>query len=327
MIRLIKFNEKMIVWQHLCNDVKTSHQKEYFKLHKRNFTDKELLGAVYSGLPSIYTASELVVEEEPRDESDIGFDSHKSSNDAIEYTKSSLFPSHETLDEDDEDDDKNLEQHDLNDMTGIGAGGTSDAATMEFYTRIGRRGGDVREQCLRYCRWPLSTNHDPTLESGHEDLSESGDGPLWISSQYRLGENDVPKCQYCGSDRKFEFQIMPQMLHFLFDKRSKNVPNDNSNRNEAKQALLAVSDIYDRNQNDDSDTIVSHELKAQQEELVGKLKNDTLGQSPTSGGNETMDWGVIAVYTCTMSCGGGDAFNDITGAYRREFAWRQPPLS
>ena len=45
---------------------------------------------------------------------------------------------------------------------------------------------------------------------------------------------------------------------------------------------------------------------------------------------EDMDWGVIAVYTCTSSCGGGVGGDDILldselGAYREEYAWKQPP--
>ena len=45
-----------------------------------------------------------------------------------------------------------------------------------------------------------------------------------------------------------------------------------------------------------------------------------------------MDWGTIAVYTCTFSCSENNtSFTDdgVTQkrAYRQEFAWRQPPLA
>ena len=38
-----------------------------------------------------------------------------------------------------------------------------------------------------------------------------------------------------------------------------------------------------------------------------------------------VDWGVVAVYTCTNSCGGDDNDREL-GAYRQEFAWKQPSL-
>ena len=39
--------------------------------------------------------------------------------------------------------------------------------------------------------------------------------PLWISSKKLPEANDIPNCEYCGSPRKFEFQVMPQMLIHL----------------------------------------------------------------------------------------------------------------
>ena len=45
-------------------------------------------------------------------------------------------------------------------------------------------------------------------------------------------------------------------------------------------------------------------------------------------GEEMLDWGTIAVYTCTASCGGGGIVtgNEENGAYLEEVAWMQPPL-
>jgi hypothetical protein len=39
-----------------------------------------------------------------------------------------------------------------------------------------------------------------------------------------------------------------------------------------------------------------------------------------------VDWGVIAVYTCTASCGDGGIVCEENGCYREEVAWLQPPL-
>ncbi|KAF4793392.1 hypothetical protein TURU_111646 [Turdus rufiventris] len=50
------------------------------------------------------------------------------------------------------------------------------------------------EQIIRYCR--------------------GGEGPLWVSGENRPEEKDIPNC-VCGAKRKFEFQIMPQLLNHL----------------------------------------------------------------------------------------------------------------
>ncbi|MFS7930458.1 putative programmed cell death protein [Helianthus anomalus] len=39
--------------------------------------------------------------------------------------------------------------------------------------------------------------------------------PLWPMLSGRLSKADIPKCSSCGSDRAFEFQILPQLLYFL----------------------------------------------------------------------------------------------------------------
>jgi pre-rRNA-processing protein TSR4 len=52
------------------------------------------------------------------------------------------------------------------------------------------------EQVLRYC-------------------FEPGAAPLWPGLARRPGPDDVPACPNCGTARRFEFQIMPQLIHFL----------------------------------------------------------------------------------------------------------------
>ncbi|CAF0813214.1 unnamed protein product [Brachionus calyciflorus] len=44
---------------------------------------------------------------------------------------------------------------------------------------------------------------------------ERGGKPLWVSKYQKLKESDIPKCEYCGSRRIFEFQITPQLLCYL----------------------------------------------------------------------------------------------------------------
>ena len=48
-------------------------------------------------------------------------------------------------------------------------------------------------------------------------------------------------------------------------------------------------------------------------------KGDKGGASAEEGAKDGLDWGTIAVYTCTASCGD-------SGAYLEEAAWVQPPL-
>ncbi|CAB3359666.1 Hypothetical predicted protein [Cloeon dipterum] len=37
--------------------------------------------------------------------------------------------------------------------------------------------------------------------------------PLWVSQEHQ--PNAIPPCEYCGGERTFEFQILPQMLNHL----------------------------------------------------------------------------------------------------------------
>ncbi|KAJ4429449.1 hypothetical protein ANN_21618 [Periplaneta americana] len=76
--------------------------------------------------------------------------------------------------------------------------------------------------------------------------------PLWISSNNIPKEGDIPCCEYCGGQRQFEFQILPQMLNYL--------DLDNTEK--------------------------------------------------------SVDWGILAVYTCSKSCDG-------IPAYKQEFLWKQ----
>lgn len=75
--------------------------------------------------------------------------------------------------------------------------------------------------------------------------------PLWVSDEGKPSDGDIPVCD-CGSERVFEFQVMPQLLNYL------------------------------------------------QVDCI----------------EESVDWGTLAIYTCSQSCGDGSA-------YVTEFLWRQ----
>ncbi|GIL77234.1 hypothetical protein Vretimale_3090 [Volvox reticuliferus] len=44
---------------------------------------------------------------------------------------------------------------------------------------------------------------------------QDGAQPLWPAPHGRPGPGDIPPCPCCGAPRKMEFQVMPQLLHYL----------------------------------------------------------------------------------------------------------------
>ena len=81
-------------------------------------------------------------------------------------------------------------------------------------------------------------------------------------------------------------------------------------------------------------------MRDTQRKLLEQGRNDIMNMSSSNNkgigdvGDSIMDmdWGTIAVYTCTSSCSDKNtSFTDDDvrqkRAYRKEFAWRQPPLA
>mmetsp|Transcript_4334 Transcript_4334/g.10159 ORF Transcript_4334/g.10159 Transcript_4334/m.10159 type:complete len:206 (+) Transcript_4334:963-1580(+) len=90
----------------------------------------------------------------------------------------------------------------------------------------------------------IRSNPDQVIRYRSRDNADSkNQSPLWISGQGHPASMKVPKCQQCGAEREFEFQIMPQTLNYLD---------------------------------------------------LDPLDEDSL------------DWGVIAIFTCSNSCGEGE---------------------
>ena len=313
------------------------HQKECLRLSK----NAQNRSCKYS---SVCYESELVVEEEPIEEK-----TTKSSNDTAttsatndDTNETALFPTKDITDSD-----ANLEQADLNELTGnvslsqaATTMGVTDPVTLEFYARmsIGGEENDVRDQVLRYNRWPDMKKNEENDGDEEEDVDNNNVGPLWLSSDNRpptvqssTEESFPPPCQYCGAKRSFEFQILPQMLHYLLqDPNSSTSNNDDQPRQVLTESERAV--LLEAQTKIESGVDLPEGFKEQHEKVLANARESLLSSSNKSKndqkGEEMLDWGTIAVYTCTASCGGGGIVpgNEENGAYLEEVAWMQPPL-
>jgi hypothetical protein len=329
------------------------HQKEYLRATKKSQGEKSTSNAhsvSLQYLPSVCFESELVVEEEPHP-------SHATTmNDFVKTANSSLFGSAEISDAD-----ANLEQLDLNVLAGNSAlaeaaTGVTDPITLAFYARlaIGGKENDVRDQCLRYSRWPETKQRHTSIE---EEDDEKNEGPLWLTSDNQppsQSEAEIksppfpPPCQYCGSPRFFEFQILPQMLHYLFLDPSEKIGNNG----ESPRQVLTESEsaiLLEAKSKIESGIDLPPGFREQHERLVAKAREALLGIGDSNnsyghhGSKVSLEWGTIIIYTCSSSCGEGGAvmLNEINctgisntekerlrclGSYREEVAWMQPSL-
>lgn len=277
------------------------HQKEYKKyvFDKTQRVSKQIDCRF---LPSVLTASELVVEEEPFCEKD---------EKARLKAERALFKTQgldvEERSEDGEDEDEKLEQTDLNEMYGAADETvTKDPATMHFYDRISRT-GDVKTQCLRYLRWP------------DDELCSVSSTPLWIRSDFQ--PESIPKCEKCGAERKYEFQIMPQMLHYLLKDLELELAKEKMKakiKKEDVDALKTAESIMEQAPPEH----IPPDFASSKQKAVDALRKKLMDED-----DNRPSWGVIAIYTCTGCCGGVDVDEECDlGAYVEEFAWRQPSL-
>jgi pre-rRNA-processing protein TSR4 len=286
--------------KYFCGQV---HQKEHMK-----YNHKSKMPGV---LPSLLTEFVLVVEEEPGE----GECSNTDESQQIEIMKEAQANTLFAKDGNDNDD-AALEQSDLNTILAGGEGGdpsaahkgVTDSQTIEFYSRIQIGGKATASQCLRYCRWP------PDPEDGQDDIS----APLWISSDCTpSSKEDISCCPSCGGERAFEFQIMPQMLHYLLEGSKSETKAGGTITKEAKEATVAAATILEKECPDTN----NEEAKAMVNAKLQQMEKEVL-----SGTDSLMDWGTIAVYTCVNSCDAANASLNSQAAYVEEFAWRQPVL-
>ena len=297
---------------HFCGK---HHQKEHkkFIFDKLQTTSEQ---SELSFLPSVCAESELVVEEEPasyeQSEDEITQRADKALFKKKRGANNNNFGSNGDDDEEDDEDNK-LEQEDLNEMTGAGTDSihvSKDPVTMAFYDRIKGR-ENVQEQCLRYLRWPD--------ESENSTSTMGARMPLWIQTDYQ--PTQIPECPYCGSERKIEFQLMPQLLHFLLKdhevQRAKREVRNSAKPTEVAEAIKTASSIMEQA----PASQIPPNFAEAKEKAVSAVRSKLMGED----GDKELTWGVIGVYTCTASCDGGNTEANL-GAYREEFAWKQPSL-
>ena len=238
-------------------------------------------------------------------------------------------------------DDANLTQSDLNAMTGMALTGVTDPITLAFYHRMNIGGtdgeNDVRGQCLRYSRWPgMKTKKEEDYNEEEEDEDDEHNGPLWLSSNNCPPTTTFPPpCQYCGSSRDFEFQILPQMLSCLMENKHDNdgtlacVPSTATTSEADLAVLMEAASMIESGMALPVGFKERHDAacaNARSRLLGGATSSSTGVDEGLSSGAVGIDWGTIAVYTCTGSCGNGEMVCEETGCYREEVAWMQPPL-
>ena len=349
--------------------ITTSSESEQIEIRHNEHT---------SFVNGIYTIMEMVVEEEP----DIPTIVEIQDDDNPTQFSSTLFPNAKDDDNvDDDDDDEDLDQTDLNDAIGkkdhpVNAqrkqqNDKNQKVFHQFTNRITER-PNCRDQVLRYnCSWPQphnNNNNTATIDVRNNVADVDTDGlstttssndPLWIRADHQPPRT-IPKCPYCHTERQFEFQLMPQLLHYLNVSVNKKVKEDRkttavispNNTNLVLEALRQTETIIEQCHPtqippalmEHQQSIIEHR---RQQLLLNDDDDDATASTNTKKKDDFVkdllrpphDWGVVAVYTCPNSCSdiataskttddtfGNTLMDHSLGAYREEYVWVQPPI-
>jgi Programmed cell death protein 2, C-terminal putative domain len=219
------------------------HAKHGIETNGANETDS-LHTSTGSMLPGVYNAMELVVEEEPSMPTSPPVDP-QNPNDTSNQNAAD--------DDNDDDSDQELDQDALNEIV---AGPSSrpppsrervrklnDEAFQIFADHIAER-PHVKDQVVRYnCSWSNADGAADDSAMGHDDHpSPWAGGPLWIRHDQQL--THIPPCEHCGAPRQFEFQLMPQLLHYLVNECSDEVARSTTTASGQNPSLAASQNEY-----------------------------------------------------------------------------------
>jgi len=253
-----------------------SHQRKHWKLHKAICTGHAGSAAAASAsngdsLEMEMEASEAMIPADSSHSLYAEYDLVVSpeelvkDNAASKESSATIWEDAHTKGGADEAEDLQLQQSDYDKALG---NKSRDAEYVSFLARI-RRGGP--DQVLRYARWEADT------------------GPLLISAAAAELSNEakypVPVCEYCRAPRRFEFQVMPQLLHFLKVDLDTQVINP-----DAQDARFRVG--------------------------TGQAPDVPISEAIRNSRDYDIDWGTLDVFTCTASC---DASASTADGYATEY--------
>ncbi|KAE9012757.1 hypothetical protein PR003_g13969 [Phytophthora rubi] len=134
----------------------------------------------------LFPQQDLEIDHEP--------DSREAANEheaklMAEFEKSEQAGGEKEGEGEEDDMDLDVTQRELNEA--LGHTKDQDPQYVRFLTRVAL----AKDQVLRYSRW-------------------ENEAVLWVHSE-GMHTGDVPPCERCGGERKFEFQVLPQLLNYL----------------------------------------------------------------------------------------------------------------
>lgn len=130
--------------------------------------------------------------------------------------------------------------------------------------------------------------------------------PMWAGSRGRPPAGMPPACERCGAPRTFECQLMPQLVCALEEAAAWRDEEEEPTAEARMEGAAAENVAADG----------APAPKTRPPPAVDALR------AVAGGGDDAdaLDWGVLAVYSCSASC----AMRDGECGYATEWCWHQP---